>query len=135
MNRTGVYRATLWCGAVIEVTTEGWSIQYVFPSTSYYDKDKVNVLQGNQVDEYIETLINCWNKYEELSETRVDEGPSSVKFAKGMTIRINGTKNGVKLDLPKLIVTSEEQIEEIVACFKFAKRRAADIHLSVVVAA
>lgn len=135
MNKTGVYKETLWCGAVIEVTARAWNIQYIFPTMSYYEKDKTNVLQGEQVDGYIELLTECWDKYEELSETRVHEGSSSVKFAKGMTIKINGTKNGVRLDLPKLMITSGEEIEEIVACFKFAKRRAEEIRLRVLFAA
>ena len=118
MNSTGIYKEKLWFGAELTVYSDDWLLKYL-PYGKILSEDIVNL--------HVEYLLECWMKYEEFSETLISEGRLSIAFSKQMTIELNSKFPGIDLDYLGYMVTTKDQIEEVIACLKFARRRAEKI--------
>jgi Fe-S-cluster containining protein len=125
--KTGTYNEPLPCGGKLKVTETSWEISYDFsgPNTRYH-RAFVTV-PGQSVEEYICAFNENWMEFQALKESI----PKECQFMKGgkmgMSIHIGSLVQGVCIQSHHMPISSEEQLEKIIAGYRYAAQRAPKI--------
>lgn len=119
----GKFQETLPCGGKLTVFQEAWSIEYYFPGPDMRYNGEFFTIRGEELESYIENLIECFRKYEELVDAFGD-GEEFVKHApKGLTIRAGGYRRGVCVKSYHLCISTSERLETVIGGYRYAQAR------------
>lgn len=123
----GNYIEGLKTGGTLTVYPTGWEISYYFPGPDRrYNGEFVNI-PGERVPSYIDAWRRNFEEYQRLKGTIPSEGSFSKQGLCGMTIGINGFRDGVSLNGWKMLASTKERIDAIIADYEYAAKKAGDI--------
>ena len=123
----GTYSEKLSTGGELRISTNSWSIHYYFPGPDRRYNGTFVTLQGEKINLYISAWKENLKKYFELKQSVPHDGSFHAKGEMGMTIRIGGFWDGVSLISYHMRVQTEQQVENIVKDYEYAKARAAQL--------
>lgn len=123
----GTYSETLPTGGTLKVYGNAWSIDYYIPGPDRRHNGRFFSIPGSKIDEYIFSLRENWDKYEELKKTVPAQGSFYQHCADGMMICIGIFKEGVCLSSFDLPVSTKKQMTDVIESFEYARSRAAVI--------
>ena len=104
--------------AVLVMTTSETYIQYVFLSDRRY-KPHYKKIDCRDIDHYIE----CWQKAFRYYQKHKDTDKNIYKvYPSGHIVRVNSGKTGVSLDIWDCPITTQEELDEIIADYQKAKK-------------
>lgn len=119
----GQYSEKLSSGGDLVVTSKNWYIKYYFSGPDLrYNGTFVNV-NGSEIDSYIRAWKNNFSKYLSLKKTIPSGGTFNTSGEMGMSIRI-GWAEGVCLQSYHMPINSEAKLQQVIADYEYAKKRA-----------
>ncbi|MBI5657839.1 MAG: hypothetical protein HZC44_13845 [Geobacter sp.] len=124
---TGTYEESLPCGGKLKVSKTAWEISYYFPGPDIRYNGTFVSVAGNSIEQYIAALNDNWADYEQL-KLSIPKGGEFTKSGKmGMSIRIGNLAQGVCLRSYHMPISSYEQLERVIAGYRYAAQRAPQI--------
>lgn len=123
----GEYSEQMPFEATLKVTKRDWGIEYYFPGPDRRYNGEFKRVSGASVDSYIRAFRIAWDEYVQLKQTLPAGGEFAKSGPNGLHIRVGGSFSGVSLHSYRSMVRSAADLEQIVASYEVAKRRAAQI--------
>lgn len=124
MASIGYYREELQKGRFLTVSADSWGIEYV--KSGYYG-DKISFVSQTKIEALIEALPNVWQQFQDLRTNSSIDGATSVKLKDGITLKINGKKDGIMVTNNRSLLTSETEVNEFFQCYCYAQQRAEQV--------
>lgn len=123
----GTYKEPLPCGGKLKVTKASWEILYHFSDPDARYHGTLVAVPGDAVDKYISAFKDNWAEYKALKES-VPKGCQFLKGGKmGMSIHIGNFVQGVCIQSYYMPISSEQQLERVIAGYRYAAQRALQI--------
>lgn len=124
----GTYKEKLPYKGELQITGTDWSIMYMSRPLYRGDHDYWAVIPGLEIYDYIEAWRQNYNEFLKLKGQVPDGGEFSKRGAKDMIIEVGGKYfEGVKLATGYVFVSTNEELESIIADYSYAIKRAAEI--------
>jgi hypothetical protein len=123
----GVYSEQIPFGGQLKITRDSWEIEYYFPGPDLRYNGEFKRVPGTSIDSYIQAFRDAWAEYVRLKGSLPTGGEFSKFGRHGLHIRIGGYASGVSLHAFKPMVSSEEELDRLVAAYEWAKQRALQV--------
>jgi hypothetical protein len=125
--KTGTYNEPLPCGGKLKVTKTSWEILYDFSGSDRRRHGAFITVPGKSVEEYIRAFNENWAEFQALKESIPEECEFMKGGKMGMSIHIGSLVRGVCIKSHHMPIGSEEQLEKVIACYRYAAQRAPKI--------
>ena len=121
---SGEYSEELMTGGELVITPKGWSIRYYLlePNQTYVDSHVI--INGENVDSYIDAWKKNYSKYCDLKQTASFGSTYSLIGDMGMNINIGGDDDGICFYSFHRGIKTETDVDEIINDYVYAKERA-----------
>lgn len=123
MTQILTYTEKLPCGAKLNVTNQGWAIEYSFWGADSLQTQPAVRIPEAEVSQYIEAWWSNWLEYQQIllwGATGVElEKPGKAE----MVIRVGGSYPGVALRRYYLALGTRSQIGRVMASYQYALLR------------
>lgn len=123
----GTYEEPLSCGGRLKVTKESWEISYYFPGPDMRYNGTFVSVPGASIERYISAFNDNWKEYEKLKSAIPSGGNFSKPGKMGMTIHIGNFSQGVCIQSYHMPISSKQQLEKVIGCYRYAAQRAPQI--------
>ena len=123
----GQYSEKLKTGGEIVVTTTEWKISYYFSGPDFRYNGTFIILDGKDINKYIDAWADNFKKYQNLKKSMPKEGNSEFPGTMQMSIRIGGFAEGVCIRSYHMPIRTQDKIIEVISDYKYARDRAVKI--------
>lgn len=120
----GEYREKLVTGGELVINSNSWYIQYYFPGPDLRYNGTFIVVDGFQIDKYINAWKDNFDTYQRLKETISSEGEFSTEGKMGMNIRVGTWRFGVCLKSYHLPINDKNSLNKIIDDYTYSKHKA-----------
>jgi hypothetical protein len=117
----------LVCGGRLTVSAATWEIKYFFPGPDRRYNGTFVTVPGVMIDQYIEAWLDNWAEYQRVVASLPKVSGFSKTCKLGMVIHIGNFVSGLCICLHHMPVCTQVHIDEIVASYSYAKKRALQI--------
>lgn len=130
------YTEALTSGGELNVTENGWYIQYYFNGPDLRYNGEFVTIQGNDVDNYIKAYKNNYKKFLELQKVIPNGGEFTTKGECNMNISCGGIYHmGITisqwynhLSHPNCFpIKSEQNLTSVISDYEYCKLRAKEV--------
>lgn len=122
----GEYIEKLPTGGDLKISRDKWSINYYFSGPDARYKGTYKVIDGAEVNKYIDAWKNNFTKYQELKQVIPTGGNSEFSGEMGMSIRI-GFAEGVCLTSYHMAVNTKDELEKVIMDYENAQTKAVKV--------
>ena len=126
MGAEATYTEKLQCGGSLEVTTQGFRIQYYFPGPDQRHNGTFLNVSGDRVEKYISAFDENWREYVQLKTSIPAGGEFQQSGRMGMQIRIGGFHEGVCIQSYHMPIRTETQQQKVIGSYRYALKRATE---------
>jgi len=123
----GTYTEKLKTGGKINISKNGWYIEYYFPGPDLRYNGTLVHIDGKQIDAYITAWKENYEQYLSLKDNIPKDGKFETSGKMNMTIRIGGYAEGVCLKSYHMPVNSKNKLEEVITDYQYAKKLANEL--------
>jgi hypothetical protein len=121
------YQEKLPCGGTLKVNKSRWEIEYYYPGPDNRHRGEFFSIYSNDIDNFIQSLINNFMKYIELQGKIPSGGEYNETGEKDMTIAVGRYLRGVSLYRLNDFIATEQSLKSRLDSFEYAKERAIPI--------
>lgn len=113
----------------LKVQKRSWCIQYYFPGPDRRYNGTFLQIDGKTIDRYISAMRKNFDKYLALNKSVQSSTPIAIQGEMDMTIFVGGRLTGMGLASNHMLISSESELENLIAEYKSAEIRAKEIQV------